>query len=194
MIKKFLWALMLPLLLSATAASAVVLDFDDGSFDDPDGSISYVYKGLSWYNLQEVKDETAGGFGESASFPYALKTVNDTISEISISAVNPGTKFHFNGFNVRLLGCENFTIGLKGYAGGAQMFSANIILNPKAYTYYANTGYDSVLIDTLVIDRGTVQSSLNLDDFDFEPVPEPSSMILGLIGIAGLGKIRKRKQ
>lgn len=179
------------LILMTSSAKAAVLNFDDGSFPNPvGGQLSYIYNGLTWYNLEEAYDDTAADWPsnhEAYTKPYSLKSVNDKQKMVSISSVDPTSLFTFNDIYLRTYSAKDMNITIKGYIGDIEQYSFDKLLNSKDYVQLFNTAYDSITINKLVIDWGKDQGGINIDVFGYTPpetpTPEPSSLILSSLAV-----------
>lgn len=193
--KKIIFGLCLSLL--ASFSSATVINFDDLSGDIFE-SITDGYQGFNWWTLASVKAADYPGTGYEAGTVSGTNAVfNQFAGDVTISLATDGT-FDFIGafFTAAWVGDYFHEISFEGWLNGVLVYSLNsaVALASDTPTW--------VQLDWSGIDQLNIYSNLAgwdqwvMDDFTVNinaaSVPESSGLILLLLGLAGLGLIRRR--
>lgn len=194
--KKFISLIITPLILfTATAASAVVLTFDDvpgGSIQNSYGNMP-TYEGfnfsstLDWIDVESV----TWNFG-AHSGDFAL--VNNELGAGFIISAD-AADFSFGGLWAKEYGTPPDSGGADSIFGNISGFKDSIeVWNIEAglngsYQYF---GPQTALIDELRIDFGNRNLFL-VDDIELTAVPVPAAAWLFGSGLIGLASIARRK-
>jgi hypothetical protein len=195
--KKLLTFLAVPIVFAASSAQAAVLNFDSPVFPANTETAGYSYNGFYWFNLQRItdyKNNSKSSKEEAYSNPYALSS-NTNTKYSYIQLENPDDNFYFNGFQIKSLS-EKSNLTLNGYSSTGNLLFTSTINNPGK-NYFGFNGkeflYNGQPINNFQINKLEISwlseknaKGINLDDFDYSPVPEPSSMFLGVLGLSGI--------
>ncbi len=185
--KKLLAGLNAGLLMfgAAGAANAIVLNFDEMFFMDDTMRLPNSYMGLTWNNWF-VSDMMMSHWGSAASGHNALFNGYGGTSSITYS--------HFNFIGAFLSGAykDGLNIRVLGKKSGTITYDTTVTAVAHRPVWFQ---FDYIDIDELVLwsSGGTPVepymydgNHFTLDDFTYEPVPEPSTMLLFITGMAGL--------
>lgn len=178
------------LALSATFASATVLNFDDIVGPDEFAAVPANYGGLDW---------SAAGLSvmTSDSPPFTAhsgqgRVTTDWIDGGPIaSTIRFLTPTIFNG--AWFSGYSDSSVRFDLYFGG-QLVASSAALQLSEAPAFLDAGWASA-IDMVVVSTG-FQGSYVMDDFSFEDVaevPEPGSLALVLAGFGLAGAMRLRR-
>jgi hypothetical protein len=199
-----------------SARSQTVLTFDDLS---ESGSGTYLpngYHGLGWNNCgvfnailwTNVLANRPGGptNGLSGDF-YGMVSASNVVGNgngapAGIDSYTAGTNFNF--FSVYLTGAwnSNLNIEVQGYRETNLVYDETKVV---AATYPTLCTFDYLDIDHLVFSSsggepafgptafGSGQYYFDMDNFIFEFIPEPSSLLLTILGVLMLWGFRKRR-
>lgn len=201
-VKKLILFLLMITILSIyniNSANATTLTFDDLSI----GQISGSYGGFNWINMYVKNQPVNAVSGTQVAYDKwglpAAVTRNElfTFDSAYLSAFNnENLEVKVLGFNVNLSSDLSTLI-----SSATPIYSTTITLNSDVPTLY-NFNYKDINVlafVTLDANHNPVISPGNnrfaMDNFTFNsaPTPEPSTMLLGLLGLGGLLNTRKRK-
>lgn len=184
----------------APVASAAVLNFDDLSgtqfFTAPYNGFTFeAYTGTrttpcpqcrgSWYwsdfNPDPVSYASSGN--TSISTDYDDFDAKDFGSSLSIKSATP---FYFQGANFTALDNNidvQFVLKLNGVFVGVGS-SPNVTLNYQQAPVFVSSGYAG-LVDEVQV--SSFHAYFAMDDFTYAPVPEPSTWLMLVAGLAAVG-------
>lgn len=207
-----------PPLFGAPSVTGDSIDFDPvgfnaaagnaGGIDITDGNLAFDIVAKPTFAINNVRfteagDTTLAGFGTDATFTSATARIFLDISEVDgvpISEINYSTSMTFtpNG--------GTFKLGTHGGGGplyqtiwdGVVDVDINQILTDAGVPFVKGATFVSVNLDNTLVassQNGTT-SFIAKKDADGVTIttnlPEPSSMLLALLGAGGLGLIRRR--
>lgn len=197
---------LLTILGFASSANAAVLTFDDitaydvadiyngyGGFNwqtSPTNSIA-MKKDYGYPGLEAMQGVTSGDYAAVTNYSYEP-------GDSFIITSSTSSLFDFNSAQFASLQFENNNISIKGYLGGVLQNEDSFDVTNSSVFYY-NGGTKFFGIDKLLI-SSTLDISddwIAMDDFTYNesapaPAPEPSSMVLGLMGLGSMLGFRRK--
>jgi hypothetical protein len=193
----------------ANATTLSTLTFDDVATP---GGLAHLstYGGLNWDNT---------GVINTTLFPYASGYQNADTSGTnvaynefaSVAAASKGSTFDFIGANFTAAWNEGLQLTVDGWLGGSKVagLTRTITLNtsgPTSVYDFNFTGIDKLTFTSTGGTHNTVAfgvanpsygvggTHFAMDDFQYTtPAPEPSSMVLGLMGLSSVLGLRRKK-
>lgn len=185
------------LLLCTSLASAAVIDFDDLS-GDPSNPITDGYQGFNWTTLGSIASSEFPNSGFEAGVVSGSNTAfNFFASDVSIFLASEGS-FDFIGafFTAAWIGDYFHEISFEGWLDGVLVYSLDSAIA------LANDSPTWIQLDWAGIDQLNIYSNLAgwdhwaMDDFtvtvNAASVPEPSGLVLMLMGLIGVSLLRRR--
>ncbi len=208
--KSFLLPLSVLTLLAFSAVSrvsATVITFDDMSIISNGVPLETVitngYKGLNWANFYTANGPyDAKTFGTNGYY-FGMVTVSNvafngggTLAEIDAIATN------FNFLSAYVTGAwnSNLNIEVQGFSGATLLYDTTVVASATSPTLFTFNYLD---IDRLTFNSFGGQNAgfpngggehFAMDNFNFEFVPEPSSLLLATAGALLLWPLLKRKR
>lgn len=183
------------------AAEAATITFDNstppssfGSFTDPATEAGFTYSLAS-----------GGLFLNTVGNPgYAMEGNRDTGGGVlDIASSTPGSLFTFDGLDFaayRLTSTDTLTITVDGYKGGSIVATDSYTLagsNPRNWTAESASNLLGLSLDDIKINLPAGLSPENYDaDIDnvrLSAVPEPGTLALFAVGLAGFRAVRRPK-
>ena len=193
--KKLLLVFLMVFGLSCSAG-AVVLTFDDID-TGLGGMIVDGYGGLNWsemFYLDSTLREDGYAYG-TVSEPYVAYNCQSRPATVSVS----DGIFDFNGAYLTGAWNDGLNIEVKGFLGISQVYLRTVIVDTVSPTWF---DFNFLGIDTLSFNSfdgvnaeylGGSGYHFVMDNFTFNEVPEPSTMILLSSGLIGLALYRRRR-
>jgi hypothetical protein len=197
-----------PLLATSVPAQTLVT-FDDLNETGSGSYIAAPYQGLVWSNFavgnailftnQPGRQYTTNGL--SGDYYGMVSASNVAVNGIGNPAEidSPGTNFNFLSAYLTGFWNSNLNIEVQGFRGGSLLYDVAVIAsatNPTLFTFnYLN-------IDRLYFSNSGGQPAFGtpsapqfvMDNFTFEFIPEPSSLLLTGLGAVTLWTLLKRKR
>ena len=206
----FLCAFLLMLMvfrLSLPCAAAVVT-FDDLVVPRPaDGiNLTNAYQGLIWSNFSVLNAVAFTGLlGSNGYYNGMVSVSNVAVNAFGAPAEVDALGTNFNFESVYLTGAfnSNLNIEVLGFRSGSLVYSQLVVASATSATLFT---FDYQNIDRLTFDafggedagfpvsQGAGDSHFAMDNFTFEFVPEPSSLLLATAGALLLCPFLKRKR
>jgi hypothetical protein len=210
--KKSFWGMIVVLIMLFglfDKAYAVVLDFEGVPTSEfpfiPNG-----YGGLNWDNMIFTnKDMDPGLYNESLPWYSGIRygivsgtqLARNNMANPTTIYSNPGEYFDFNSAYFTSARQHNMFIDVIGFRDGTQIYDKMITVDTYSATNFV---FDYKSIDKLYIASyggtpdltkpDTYFHDFLMDDFNYSsPVPEPSSLLMTMIGIYFLVMARRRK-
>ena len=178
-------------LLGANPARATVLKFDQLA---PEGAVPNGYGGFNWGNFQFLNgvnfDLNPSGYQAGVVSPNNV-AYNADAFPAGVS-INGATQFNFVGAYLTAAWNDDLSVRIQGFSIAAPVYDTTVILSATTPTFYTLNfaNVDEVLFTSF---GGTQHFGYEgtglqfaMDDFTFTLVPEPSSLLLGFLGLAAL--------
>ena len=194
--------------LATSAPSPTLVTFDDFDLSHAHAystNIPNGYQGLNWTNFGIVngilQSSALGGY--LSGYNYGMVTPSNVAynafgnpAEID----SPGTNFSFLSAYLTGAWNSNLNIEVEGFNGAAEIYDTNVVAsatNPTLFTFnYLNINrlYFNSYGGELAGFGGGAGENFVMDNFDFEFIPEPSSLLLTALGGVSLVAFLKRKR
>jgi hypothetical protein len=189
------------LTLHATPArSQTLVTFEDLSAAPP-GNIPKGYEGLVWSNLWVLNGIIVGtGMGTNGYY-YGVVSPSNVAFNAGGNPAEIDSATNFNFFSAYLTGTwnSNLNIEVEGFNGAKEIYDTIVVASATNATLFTFNYLD---IDRLYFDSYGGQSAgftdgggviFVMDNFMFEFIPEPSSLLLTFLGVLILWGFRKRR-
>jgi hypothetical protein len=196
-------ALLVFLALSpAPVVSQTVITFDDIPTPNLYASIPNGYQGLTWssnFSVLSAVQFTANG--DLSGYYYGMVTPSNVAYNGSASPVEVDSATNFDFFSAYLTGAwnSNLNIEVEGFDGATLLYSNTVVASATSPTLFT---FDYLNIDRLTFNSYGGQSAgfnysganFVMDNFTFESIPEPSSLLLTALGAVSLIALLRRKR
>jgi len=187
------------LVFTVPSAMAVVLTFDDINSIPSYSTIPNGYGGLDWNNMgymHSTNYATFSGYnngivsGEYVAFNLAGAT-----------AIVSNGVFDFNGAYFTAAWRDGLNIDVVGKLGGSTLYDQTITVNTSGPTSYDLNflGIDELVFNSyggvfnpIYTGIGGSGTQFAMDNFTFNAVPEPSTLLLFGTGLIGIGVFRRK--
>jgi len=188
-----------------SAHSQTVITFDDLSVTSTGLAIASIpngYQGLTWSNMDivnAIREATAngtnGGYYGMVTPPNVAFNAFGNPGEID----SPGTNFNFLSAYLTGVWNSNLNIEVQGFGSGGLLYDTTVVASATSPTLFTFNYLD---IDRLYFDSyggqvafgPTPEYQFVMDDFNFEFIPEPSSLLLTTGGVLALAAFVRRKR
>jgi hypothetical protein len=186
-----------------STCSASVITFDDLSETGSGSFIPNGYQGLVWnnfYALNAILFPTVFPTHPSNGYYFGMVSVSNVAWTYNPGEIDsPGTSFNFLSAYLTGAWNSNLNIEVKGFRSGALLYDTTVVAsatNPTLFTF------NYLDIDRLYFNASGGQPAFGtspaefvvVDNFTFEFVPEPSSLLLTAGGVLTLWAFLKRKR
>jgi hypothetical protein len=186
--------------------SQTVVTFDDINLDLTPGYVTNIpngYEGLSWSNffvVNAVLLSNKDGYLTGANYGMVSPpnvAFNGRANPAEIDS--PGTDFNFLSVYLTGVWNSNLNIEVEGFRGGILVYDQTVVAAATNATPFT---FDYLDIDRLYLNSFGGQVAFGpvpdynfaMDNFTFEFVPEPSSLLLAGVGAVMLWPVLKRKR
>ncbi len=191
-------------LLTLPACHAVVVTFDDLPLNTGTASfLSNNYQGLVWSNFGAVNAVLyAGLHGLNGTYYAMVSASNVAFNAVGDPAEIDSPSTNFNFLSAYLTGAwnSNLNIEVQGFRGGTQLYDQTVVASATNATLFT---FNYQNIDRLYFNSFGGQNAgfpyggggnFEMDNFSFEFVPEPSTVVLTVAGGLLLWPFVKRKR
>jgi hypothetical protein len=198
---RFLLVVVLLLAFPLSARSQILVTFDDLSATPP-GPIPNGYQGLDWSNDFQVLDARGvanSGVGTNGYYYGMVSPSNVAFNAGGYpTEVDSATDLDF--FSAYLTGAwnSNLNIQVEGFNGAQEIYNTIVVAsatNPTLFTF------DYFDIDRLYFNSyggepafGVAANTFVMDNFLFEFIPEPSTLLLVVLGAVPLCALLRCKR
>ena len=186
-----------------SARSQTVVTFDDINVALTPGYATNIpsgYQGLSWSNFWVVNSILEFNSGYMDGYYYGMVSPSNVAFNASGNPAEIDSATNFNFLSVYLTGAwnSNLNIEVEGFNGAQEIYNTIVVAsatNPTLFTF------NYLDIDRLYFDSyggepafgGSSRTAFAMDNFAFEFIPEPSSLLLTIVGALTLLACRKRR-
>ena len=183
--------------------SQTVVTFDDLTETASGSFITTPYHSLVWSNFLCLNSISSNAkFGPDGTY-YGMVSASNVVINGSFFGTtaeidSPSNNFSF--LSVYLAGAQrsNLNIEVEGFRSGGLLYDTTVVASATSPTLFTFNYFD---IDQLVFNSSGGQTaffggqeSLVMDNFTFEFVPEPSTLLLAGLGALTLWPFLKRKR
>lgn len=196
--------LLVNLVSISSLANATIIDFDSITNSSTYQIGNNTYDGLtfssSWYILNSSSTSLQNSGYHNGTVSPSYVAYNGYGNDVSITSATP---FNFNGAYLTAAWNTGLNIKISGLLNGILAYSQTISVNPSSPTYF-DLNFNNIDMLSFSSFGGTnaglggVGNHFAIDNFTFNetlqpsPTPEPATMLLMGIGIAGGALMRKR--
>lgn len=189
-------------MVSPSRASGIIITFDDLSERAEGNFITNGYQGFTWVNFGAGNALlNTNTYGLSGVFYGMVSASNVVVNAGGNPAEIDSPSTHFNFLSTYLTGAwnSNLNIEVKGFSGDSLLYDTNVAASATAPTLFT---FNYLNIDRLTFNSfggepaGFPSGSgahFVMDNFSYEPVPEPSTVLLAALGALTLCALLKRK-
>ena len=181
--------------------SQTVATFDDLSAV-PSGNIPNGYQGLAWSNLWVLNAILVANDVGTNGYYYGMVSPSNVAFNAGGDPAEIDSATNFNFFSAYLTGAwnSNLNIEVEGFNGAKEIYDTIVVAsatNPTLFTF------NYLDIDRLYFDSYGGQSAgfpngggviFVMDNFMFEFIPEPSTLLLAALGAVSLVAFLRRKR
>ena len=182
--------------------SQTLVTFDDLSAAPP-GNIPKGYEGLTWSNLWVLNGIIVGTSMGTNGYYYGVVSPSNVAFNAGGGPAeidSPGTNFDFLSAYFTGAWNSNLNIEVQGFRDTNLVYDETKVVSATSPTLLT---FDYLDIDRLYFDSYGGQSAgfldgggviFAMDNFEFEYIPEPSSLLLTALGAVSLWAFVKRKR
>ncbi len=192
----------LVILLSTPARSQTVVTFDDLVDNGGGTPIPNGYQGLSWSNLDVLNAIISSNLaGYANGYNYGMVSPSNVVYDPFGNPAEVDSATNFNFLSAYLTGAwnSNLNIQVEGFNGTNLLYNQTVVASATNATLFT---FDYSDINRLYFDSsggepafgGTPREQFVMDNFTFEFIPEPSSLLLTALGGVTLVAFLKRKR
>jgi hypothetical protein len=200
---------LLPLLCAVFSALvispcwAAVLTFDDLPLNTDHASlITNGYQGLVWSNFWASNAILFTGTYGSNGYYNGMVSVSNVAFNAFADPAEIDSSTNFNFLSAYLTGAwnSNLSIQIQGFSGGVKLYDTTVVVSATSPTPFT---FNYLNIDRLYFNSfggeyagfpGGSDTHFAMDNFTFEFVPEPSSLLLTFAGALLLWPLLKRRR
>jgi hypothetical protein len=159
------------------------------------------YQGLNWANFHTLNGPLdAKMFGTNGYYYGMLTASNVAVNDFGNSAEIDSSGTNFNFLSAYLTGAwnSNLNIEVQGFSGATMLYDTTVVASATSPTLFT---FDYLNINSLTFNSfggqpafGVNADQFAMDNFTFEFVPEPSSLLLTAGAALLLWPLLKRKR
>jgi hypothetical protein len=196
--------LALEVLSTTSSHSQTVITFDNPPLNTGTGSyIVSPYEGLSWSNFGRVNGvlaPTVYPFVTNGSYYGIVSGSNVAINGLGEPAeIDSATNFDFLSAYLTGVWNSNLNIDVQGFVGATLLYETTVVASATSPTLFTFNYMD---IDRLYFSSSGGELAFGtspaehfaMDNFTFEFIPEPSSLLLAAVGGISLVALLRRRQ
>jgi hypothetical protein len=175
------------------------------TFDDLPGALSNIpngYQGLNWGNFYVVDAIMLSNFyGYMNGANYGMVSASNVAYNGFGNSAEIDSATNFNFFSAYLTGAwnSNLNIEVEGFNGAKEIYDTIVVASATNATLFT---FDYLNIDRLYFNSyggepafaGIDETHFAMDNFMFEFIPEPSSLLLTALGAVTLLALRNRQR
>jgi hypothetical protein len=200
---KLLVAVLVCTFSSLSAHSQTVVTFDDLNKTASGSFLTAPYQGLVWSNFGCLNAIlSASMWGPDGTY-YGMVSpsnvaINGNFPGTYAEIDSPGTNFNF--LSAYLTGAQrsNLDIQVDGFGGSTLLYNTTVVVSATSPTLFT---FDYQDVNRLLFNSYGGQTaffggeeSFAMDNFTFELIPEPSSLLLAALGSVSLIAFLRRKR
>jgi hypothetical protein len=187
-----------------STCTATVITFDDLVVTSPGNGafITNTYQGLVWSNFGVLNAVAYTGLNGSNGYYNGMVSVSNVALNAFGAPAEIDSSTNFNFLSAYLTGAwnSNLNIQVQGFSGGAMLYDTTVVASATSPTLFT---FNYLNIDRLHFDSfggeyaGFPAGSAThfaMDNFTFEFIPEPSSLLLASLGALLVWPLLKRKR
>ncbi len=189
--------------LMVSPSWAAVITFDDLSETGSGSYFTAPYQGLVWSNFLPLNAILSPSvFGTNGYYYGMVSASNVVVNGIGNPAVIDSLGTNFSFLSAYLTGSynSNLSVEVKGFSGGNLLYDQTVVVASATAPTLFTFGYTN--IDRLYFSNFGGQPAFGtpsapqfvMDNFAFEFVPEPSSLLLITLAALLLWPLHKRKR
>jgi len=205
--------------IMSSGAQAAVLTFDDINVSGSNYVNLANYGGLNWMNTAVLNaEEYTPNSGYNNANVSGNNVAFNTYAEQATASydISSNSLFNFVGANFTAAWRDNLNLTVAGYLNGVQRYTQTVTIQSdtapnhigsaaERYTFNFD-GIDELRLmatgGTQNVDafgaadptKGIGGAHFAMDNFEYTPAPEPSTMVMGLMGLSSILGLRRNKK
>jgi len=188
-------------LLAASVLAQTLVTFDDLQENGSGSLIPGSYQGLSWSNIGVLNAVLSPSVYGTNGYYYGMVSASNVALNVLGQPAEIDSATNFNFLSVYLTGAwhSNLNIEAEGFNGAQEIYDTIVAASATNATLFTFNYFD---IDRLYFNSygGQVAFGVDggnhfvMDNFMFEFIPEPSSLLLTALGAVSLVAFLRRKR
>jgi hypothetical protein len=186
-----------------SARSQTVVTFDDLPSSAGGLFITNDYQGLSWTNFAVQNAILHSNVDGVSGYNYGMVSPsNVALNGFGLTAQidSPGTNFNFLSAYLTGAWSSNLNIEVQGFSGATLLYDTTVVASATSATLFTfnYTNIDQLIFDSFGGQNAGFASGFGenfvMDNFTFEFIPEPSSLLLAALGGVSLVALLRRRR